>query len=194
MSRIKVTAVSANAGHPSRTLSLTQRILASVGELVSIEPQLIELSRVGPLIGQSSNRHDLPADAEHALTLVESADLLIAVTPVYRGSYTGLFKHLFDLVDQNALIDVPVILAATGGSDRHCLVLEHQLRPLFGFFRAYTVPIPIYATDKDFRDGQVSSRPVLERIAIAARQAAALARPRVRDAATGAAQALTASI
>ena len=60
---------------------------------------------------------------------IESADALIVATPVYRGSYTGLFKHLFDLVDHEALIGTPVLLAATGGSDRHSLVIDHQFGP-----------------------------------------------------------------
>ena len=76
--------------------------------------------------------------------------LLIVGTPVYRASFTGLFKHFFDFVEQTALVDVPVLLAAQGGSERHALVLEHQLRPLFSFFQAQTLPIGVYATDKDF--------------------------------------------
>jgi MsuE subfamily FMN reductase len=67
------------------------------------------------------------------LAAVEAADALIVGTPVYRASFTGLFKHFFDFVEQTALVDVPVLLAASGGSDRHALVLEHQLRPLFSF-------------------------------------------------------------
>lgn len=71
---------------------------------------------------------------------IESADLLLVASPVYRGSYPGLLKHLFDLIDLNALIDTPVLLAATGGTERHALVLDHQLRPLFSFFQAITLP------------------------------------------------------
>lgn len=84
------------------------------------------------------------------MAAVEAADALIVGTPVYRASFTGLFKHFFDFVEQTALVDVPVLLAASGGSDRHALVLEHQLRPLFSFFQAQTLPIGVYATDRDF--------------------------------------------
>jgi FMN reductase len=97
---------------------------------------------------------------------------------VYRGSYSGHFKHLFDLIAHDALIDVPVILAATGGGDRHCLIIEHLLRPLFGFLQAYTVPTGIYATNGDFQNGEVSSEVVLSRIATAARQATRLLQKR----------------
>ena len=74
---------------------------------------------------------------------IESATLLIVASPVYRASFTGLFKHVFDFVGQYSLIDKPVLLAATGGSDRHALIIEHQFRPLFSFFQALTLPIGV---------------------------------------------------
>jgi FMN reductase len=84
-----------------------------------------------------------------AVTAVEQADLLIVASPVYRGSYTGLFKSFFDVVDQRALAGTPVLLAASGGSERHALVVDHELRPLFAFFQALTVPTAVYATASD---------------------------------------------
>ncbi|WP_204318603.1 NAD(P)H-dependent oxidoreductase, partial [Klebsiella aerogenes] len=72
-------------------------------------------------------RNQLPAAVERELAAVEQADVLVMATPVYRGSYTGLFKHFFDFIEQDALIDKPILLAATGGSERHALVIEHQL-------------------------------------------------------------------
>ena len=92
----------------------------------------------------------MPQRVQDDLAAVEAADALIVGTPVYRASFTGLFKHFFDFVEQTALVDVPVLLAASGGSERHALVLEHQLRPLFSFFQAQTLPIGVYATDRDF--------------------------------------------
>jgi FMN reductase len=85
-------------------------------------------------------------------------------SPVYRASFTGLFKHVFDFVGQYALIDKPVLLAATGGSDRHALIIEHQFRPLFSFFQAITLPIGVYASDTDFIDYRIDSAALRERI------------------------------
>ncbi|MDP0918976.1 NAD(P)H-dependent oxidoreductase, partial [Klebsiella pneumoniae] len=81
--------------------------------------------------------------------------------------YPGLLKHLFDLIGLNALINTPVLLAATGGSDRHALVLDHQLRPLFSFFQALTLPIGVYATEADFTDYQITSELLKARIQLA---------------------------
>jgi FMN reductase len=75
-----------------------------------------------------------------------------------------LFKQLFDLVEPTALRGKPVLLAATGGGDRHALVIEHQLRPLFGFFEAATLATGVYAAERDFADGAPASPALLERI------------------------------
>jgi FMN reductase len=178
MTLLRTVVVSGSSSAPSRTLTLAQDILAAVQNEVPVEPHVIDIARVGSDLGRALARRDLSLAAERALQLVETADILIAATPVYRGSYTGHFKHLFDLVDQNALIDTPVILAATGGSDKHCLVIEHQLRPLFGFLQSYTVPVGVYASHADFENGQVRSEIVRARIVTAARQAVSLVRSR----------------
>jgi len=183
MSSVRVVAVSGNFSAPSRTLTLTRQIVNALDQELVAESHLFELSSLAASVGKALCRRDVSPEAARALGLVESAGLLVVATPVYRGSYAGLFKHLFDLIDQDALIDVPVILAATGGSERHCLVIEHQLRPLFSFFQAITVPIGIYATPADFSDGQISSAQVLARIELAARQAAKLVRHRLPNAA-----------
>jgi FMN reductase len=183
MTLVKLVVVSGSASAPSRTLTLAQTILAAVGSQVESEAYVVDIAQIGSDLGRALGRSTLSPAAEAALQRVESADILIAATPVYRGSYTGHFKHLFDLVEQNSLIDTPVILAATGGSDKHCLVIEHQLRPLFGFLQAYTVPVGVYASHADFVDGQVHSELVLARVAAAARQAVSLVRSRATDAA-----------
>lgn len=99
-----------------------------------------------------------------ALDAIEGADILVVGTPVYRGSYTGLFKHLFDFVDQHSLDSTPVILTATGGSRRHELIIEHQLRPLFGFFRAHSLPVGVYAVDTEFVNYELVDDAVASRI------------------------------
>ncbi|MNV89967.1 NAD(P)H-dependent FAD/FMN reductase [compost metagenome] len=97
--------------------------------------------------------------------------MLVVATPVYRGSYTGLFKHFFDFIHQDALIDTPVFLAATGGSERHALMIDHQLRPLFSFFQARTLPLGVYATDRDFAGHTLHNAELLERARLAVERA-----------------------
>ena len=106
-----------------------------------------------------------PLTAEAAIRRIESATSRIVASPVYRASFTGLFKHVFDFVGQYSLIDTPVLLGGTGGSDRHALIIDHQFRPLFSFFQAITLPIGVYASDADFVDYRIDSVALQERIA-----------------------------
>lgn len=169
---LNVVVVSGGAYRPSRTLVLAEAIVAELATHLPLNAHVIELTDIARPLGGALSRQELPANVEAELLAIESADLLIVATPVYRGAYPGLLKHLFDLVDINGLIDTPVLLAATGGSERHALVLDHQLRPLFSFFQALTLPIGVYATESDFHNYQVSSELLQARIRLAAERAA----------------------
>src|SRR5690349_6699005 len=147
---LRVVGVSGSLQEPSKTTALVRAILDTVAEHVPIETRLIEIAKIGPRFAGTLTRDDLPADVQEALRQIETADLLVVASPVYRASFTGLFKHLFDFVEQYALIGQPVLLAATGGGERHALIIEHQLRPLFGFFQSLTLPLGVYASTSDF--------------------------------------------
>ncbi|NKG35202.1 FMN reductase [Acinetobacter junii] len=169
---LNIVAVSGGLNSPSKTESLVQAILDELAEATQINVHFIKLSEIGPLLGGAIYRNQLPQRVQNDLAAVEAADALIVGTPVYRASFTGLFKHFFDFVEQTALVDVPVLLAASGGSDRHALVLEHQLRPLFSFFQAQTLPIGVYATDRDFTpEYTVKSEQLADRVTLAVARA-----------------------
>lgn len=169
---LNIVAVSGGLNSPSKTESLIQAILDELSEAISIKVHFIKLNKIGPLLGGAIYRNQLPQRVQDDLAAVEAADALIVGTPVYRASFTGLFKHFFDFVEQTALVDVPVLLAASGGSDRHALVLEHQLRPLFSFFQAQTLPIGVYATDRDFTpEYTVKSEQLSDRVTLAVARA-----------------------
>lgn len=179
---LHVIAVVGSTSAASRTLLLVRALLEQLGQHLPLDSHVLELGTIARPLGAALVRAELPLEVEHQLRRIESADLVLAATPVYRGSYPGLFKHLFDLIDAEALIDTPVLLAATGGSERHALVLEHQLRPLFGFLQALTLPIGVYATTADFNDTQIASAALRARIALAAARAAGiLGRGRAAD-------------
>lgn len=160
---LNVVGVSGSLSNPSRTTALVNSVLAEFGAL-GHETQLHTVASFAAELGSQIARENLAPPVVEALQAIESADVLVVGTPVYRGSYTGLFKHLFDFVDQYALDSTPVILTATGGSRRHELVIEHQLRPLFGFFRAHSLPVGIYAVDTDFVDYELTDEGIASRI------------------------------
>lgn len=166
---LSIVAVSGSLHAPSKTSvlvrALLDEVILQIGDRVDVQSHVIELSEVGPAFSGALRRDDLSPRAEEELQRIEAADLLIVASPVYRASFTGLFKHVFDFVGQYALIDKPVLLAATGGSDRHALILEHQFRPLFSFFQSFTLPLGVYAKDADFESYEISSDALRERIA-----------------------------
>lgn len=159
---IRVVAVNGSATVPSKTAALISEILARLSDLVPIEAVIIDARSLVPHFADAYGDPDSPLAG--ALAQIAGADLLIAASPIYKGSYSGLFKHVFDLLDPGALTDTPVLLVATGGSERHTLALEHQFRPLFGFFQADTLPLAIYGHDSEFTSYRVTGEGLGARI------------------------------
>jgi FMN reductase len=174
MSLPRIVGFSGSPRRPSKTRSLVETVAAEVASHRQARLDIYDLSDAGPGLGAALQRQDLTLPAARIVDAIEQADALIVGTPVYKGAYTGLFKHAFDLVDPRVLVGKPVLLTATGGGPRHALVVEHALRPLFGFFEALTVPTAVYASDADFVDGQLVEAGVLARVTIAAQQLAGL--------------------
>lgn len=172
--QLNVVAIAGSANRPSKSRALGQAIADAALGRIDFAFSSYDLLDAGPGLGAAFSRSELSPAAALVVEAVESADAVIAVSPVYKGSYTGLFKHLFDFVGPTSLINKPVVVGATGGGHRHGLVVEHQLRPLFGFFSALTVPTSVYASDQEFRDGAPVDPVVLERIDLAGAQLAAL--------------------
>ncbi|MCR2812413.1 FMN reductase [Microbacterium sp. zg.Y1090] len=157
---LRVVGVSGSLHAPSKTTVLVEAIVSALAARVPVASTIIDIADLGGSFAGALTRAELGAPARQALHDIETADLLVVASPVYRASFTGLFKHLFDFVEQYALVGTPVIVAATGGGDRHALILEHQLRPLFGFFQALTLPVGVYASAADF-DGYALTSPAV---------------------------------
>ncbi|MEV4570208.1 NAD(P)H-dependent oxidoreductase [Nonomuraea sp. NPDC049419] len=175
---VRVAVVNGSPNEPSKTMGLVDVILATLDGMMPIEVARIDVYRLGPGFTGAVERDDVTPEVESALRLAEGAGLLVAAAPVFRGSYPGMFKHFFDLVEQYALAGKPVLLAATGGGEHHALMLEHALRPLFGFFQALTVPVAIFASAGDF-DGTLLLNPrVHGRVELALADVADLLRAR----------------
>ncbi|MFF0158577.1 FMN reductase [Streptomyces sp. NPDC005263] len=118
-----------------------------------VETQVVELRDLAVEIAHNFTNGFPGPRLAAAIDAVTGADGLIVVTPVFSASYSGLFKSFFDVLsvsDQDALAGKPVLIAATGGSARHSLVLDHALRPLFAYLRAVVVPTGVYAASEDW--------------------------------------------
>jgi len=157
MSRLVV--VSAGLSVPSSTRLLADRLSAAVGEaLDEVEVDVVELRDLAHEITD----HLLTGFAGPALAAaidrVREADGLVVVTPVFSASYSGLFKSFFDVLEPGLLDGKPVLVAATAGTARHSLVLEHALRPLFSYLHAVVVPTGVFAATDDFGDSGLDRR------------------------------------
>ncbi|GHG21381.1 FMN reductase [Paracoccus aerius] len=177
---LRIAAFAGSLSNPSRTRALVENAARRAAARFGAEAFVHDLSDLQPSLGMAGSLGELHPKGRAIVDDILSADALIVGSPVYKGSYTGLFKHLFDLIDPQALAGKPVLLTATGGGDRHALVIEHQLRPLFAFFEAAVLPTGVYAGGADFRDGQPSSDALLARLDRAVDQLAPwLGQPRV---------------
>ncbi|MFG2989515.1 CE1759 family FMN reductase [Streptomyces sp. NPDC048257] len=177
---MKLVVVSAGLSTPSSTRLLADRLAAATLDRVDAEPEVIELRELATEIAQHFVTGFPPARLAAALDAVAAADGLIAVTPVFAASYSGLFKSFFDLIDKDALTGKPVLLGATGGTARHSLVTEHALRPLFTYLRALVLPTAVYAAAEDWGEQGLA-----QRIARAGAELARFMSPGTRDAAPG---------
>lgn len=164
MSKLSIVGVSGSLSRPSRTSVLVSSVLEGVARQREATVKLFDLYELSTDFFGAGFYDKLPARHQQIIDDIEAADLLVVGTPVYRGSYSGAFKHLFDLVRHDRLKGKPIVLTATGGSQLHGLMTEHQLRPLFGFFGALTLPTTVYAVESDFTDYAVSNPAIRSRI------------------------------
>lgn len=154
----RIAVVAAGLSEPSSTRLLadllgeaTRAALVAGGRAAEIE--IIELRPLAHAITDALLTGFPTGDLAAAVETVASADAVIAVTPVFSASYSGLFKTFFDVLEPDALAAKPVLVAATAGSARHSLVLDHALRPLFGYLHAVVVPTGVFAASEDWGTG-----------------------------------------
>ncbi|MFI1467035.1 FMN reductase [Streptomyces wuyuanensis] len=155
MEQLKLVAVSAGLSSPSSTRLLADRLAEAAQERLAeqdrkVEVEVIELRDLATAIANNLVTGFPSPPLGAAIDAVTKADGVIAVSPIFTASYSGLFKSFFDLVDPQALTGKPVLIAATGGTARHSLALDHALRPLFAYLRALVAPTAVYAASEDW--------------------------------------------
>ncbi|WP_406294772.1 FMN reductase [Embleya sp. NBC_00888] len=177
---LKLVVVSAGLGKPSSTRLLGDRLAEATRRQaadrgVEADVRVVELRDVAVDIAHNLVTGFPPPGLRAAIETVTGADALIAVTPIFTASYSGLFKSFFDVLDHTALTGKPVLIAATGGTARHSLALEHALRPMFAYLRATVVPTSVYAATDDWGAAAGAGDDLSARIARAGGELADLA-------------------
>ncbi|UJW32128.1 FMN reductase [Saccharothrix sp. AJ9571] len=157
MDEVKIVTISAGLRQPSSTRLLADRLgaatvaaLEAEGARASVET--VELRDIAHDVVNMMLTGFPAGGLPEVLEKVTGATGLIAVTPVFTTSYSGLFKSFVDILDNRALTGVPVLLGATGGTPRHSLALEYNLRPLFTYLHADVVTTSVFAATDDWAD------------------------------------------
>jgi FMN reductase len=172
----RIAVVTAGLSEPSSTRLLADLLAEATRDALAperVEVEVVELRPLAHAVTDAMLTGFATGALARAIEDVAAADAVIAVTPVFTASYSGPFKSFFDVLEIGTLQGKPVLVAATAGSARHSLVLDHALRPLFGYLRAVVVPTGVFAASEDWADGQVGGE-LSERVRRAAGELAAL--------------------
>lgn len=187
----RIAVVSAGLSNPSSTRMLADRLAAEtvkalVGHDIQASVDVIELRDYAHDITNNLLTGFAPAALETAINTVVSADALIAVTPIFSTSYSGLFKSFIDVLDPDALTGKPVLIGANAGTARHSLAIDYAIRPLFAYLHAEPVSTGVFAASSDWGGSGDDVAPLAKRVekgakeladAIARRESAAVADP-----------------
>ena len=179
MSARRVVVLAAGLSQPSSTRLLADRLGGAVARAlgrsgVEADVEVVELRDHAHAITDAMLTGFPSGALREVVDAVAAADAVVAVTPVFTASYSGLFKSFVDVLEPDSLTGKPVLVAATAGTARHSLVLEHALRPLFAHLRAVVVPTAVFAASEDWGAGGGVERSLADRVERAAGELAAL--------------------
>jgi FMN reductase len=182
MTTRRIAVVSAGLSNPSSTRMLADRLASAAvkqlaGHDIEAEVDVFELRDYAHDITNHLLTGFAPPALESMIDAVVSADAVIAVTPIFSTSYSGLFKSFIDVLDPDALTGKPVLIGANAGTPRHSLAIDYAIRPLFTYLHAEAVPTGVFAASSDWGGSADQVAPLGERIERAARElAGAIAR------------------
>jgi FMN reductase len=159
----RIVIISAGTSQPSTTRMLADRIAAASVEVlremeVTATTGAIEVAPLAVDVARASVTGVPSAELQDAIDQIAAADAVIASAPVYKAGISGLFKSFVDVLDNDLLIAKPVVLAATAGSSRHALVVDEQMRSLFAYMRALTLPTAVFAAPEDWGAAELGER------------------------------------
>jgi len=170
MTKRRVAVISAGLSQPSSTRLLADRLVDAVNrrlteQNIDVEIDIVELRDVAQDVTNNLVTGFPSVKLEAAIEKVTTADGLIAVTPIFTTSYSGLFKSFIDVLDPQSLTGMPVVIAATGGTERHSLALDYAMRPLFSYLHAVVTPTGVYAASSDWGSSEGGLADRIERAA-----------------------------
>ncbi|HEY2638590.1 MAG TPA: CE1759 family FMN reductase [Streptosporangiaceae bacterium] len=160
---LSVVIISAGTSDPSSTRMLADRIADRTCELAAchgrtVTSSVIELREISADVSSALVSQLITPRLQAAITALGEADGIVASTPVYKAGPSGLFSSFIDILDDDLIIARPVVLAATAGTARHALVVDEQMRSMFAYLRALTIPTSLFAAPEDWGDPALNKR------------------------------------
>jgi FMN reductase len=147
----RVVVIAGGLSDPSSTRMLADRLVESIGrQSGDVSVELVSLRELAHDITDATLTGFAAPRLQDVIDKVVAADGLVVAVPIFKASYPGLFKSFIDALEADALIGKPVLLAATGGTARHSLAIDHTLRPLFAYLQALVVPTGVFASSYDW--------------------------------------------
>jgi FMN reductase len=186
----RITVLSAGLGVPSSSRLLADQLAASAERQLAAagyaaDDEVVELRDLAVDIANNFVTGYAAPKLAGVIAGVEASDGIIAVSPVFSASYSGLFKSFIDVLDPKSLEGKAVLLGATAGTDRHQMVLDFAMRPLFTYLRTRTAPTAVFAGPQDWGNNDDGGSPLSTRIDRAAGEFVGLlqgAQPQLRQA------------
>ncbi|MBV8357152.1 MAG: NAD(P)H-dependent oxidoreductase [Deltaproteobacteria bacterium] len=160
---MKIVGLSGGLTTPSLTTALVDFVVSQAITPLPHTTHLLDIAEIASELALTASRENASIKLIAKFEKIESADLLVVGTPIVKGSYTGLLKHLFDLLNNSKSENGIAIIAATDRGDCNSLALEYSLRPLLTHSGYYTVPTTVYARHNDFVDYRVAEEAVIVR-------------------------------
>jgi FMN reductase len=179
MTRRRIAVVTAGLSQPSSTRILADQLAAATDRALRLtddeaDIEVIELRELAHDLANNLLTGFAAGNLAAAIDTVVGADAVIAVTPIFSASYSGLFKTFFDVLDDGVLAGKPVLIAATAGTARHSLALEFAVRPMFVYLKAIVAPTGVFGASEDFGAVAEGSSSLADRVERAGRELAEL--------------------
>jgi len=162
---MKIAVINGSVSSPSKTYLTTAYVADYIqGQYPDIQVPFIDLKDYNIVFCDARDPEDYEGDTKEVIDIIREADALLVGTPVYRGSIPGSLKNIFDIIPNDSLKGKVVGFIATGGTYHHFLAIEHQLKPLAGYFKAHVVPGNVYAHNEHFHNKQLIDEGIKERL------------------------------
>ena len=148
----------------SKTGKLNELIVSEIAHALGVSSSLISLENADPKLFNARTSSDFKRLDYTVQKHIKDADILVVTSPVYNAGIPGLLKHLFDTFEPDSLKGKPIVIAATGGTDRHALVIDYQLRPILNYLKGVVVPSSVFVHSKEFEDEVVLNKSIRQRV------------------------------